>query len=263
MSLAAIMTISCALATITLAIFSAILFILLQSGGRGVKTLFDRFTGGGNKRKPDQEVAAQADSRARPTVKSGDVLRRKARELDFNPAAGYGAQSQSSGFSAQSAMPQQPSFRSHDPLRPPANSNQPGPFGQSGPSMPALSSSRPFQPGQEIRPSLRSSLPPNQAPLQGRGQFNPQQPPPPPDQFGAPGQFPPPPGQGTAPQPGGLPQYRPALRSQPGANADSPETGHRLRRDSRRSDDFDQIYDDGEGGGGILGDFGEMLDMDI
>lgn len=233
MSLVIIMSISCVLASITLAIFSAFLFILLQSGGRGVKAMFDRFTGGGENQNIAEAQTAKQEHQ-RPSIKSSDALRQRAKSTDFNPAA-HGATA--SDFAAQSA-PQMPSFTRKDPLRPSQSIQQPG---QVGPARPALSTSRPFQPNHPMRSTPPAIQPPH-----------------PGTPSGFPAQQAPAPGQ--APQ-SGLSSYRPPLRGQAGSSLGAETGGLRRRRDSRRNDDHDMIYDDGEGG--MLGDLGGMIDLNL
>jgi hypothetical protein len=147
MTIGVLVTVSCVLTSITMLIFSAALFVLIQSGSRGAQALVNRLFGFGrdivDNDKP-KETATPA--RARSEVSSGDVLRQRAQQLDFVPQAAVPA------FNAQGA-PQQATFSSRDPLAMPQQNLQFGQqqaqFGQVNPSMPSLSSARPFQAGQQ------------------------------------------------------------------------------------------------------------------
>ena len=148
MGLETLITLSCVLTSITMLIFSAALFVLIQFGSRGIQAAFNRLLGRGDNKEDEAPKRTTAPATAQSqSISSGDALRQRARQLDFAPAP--------QTFNAQSA-PQQASFTLRDPLAaPPQNPQYTQPqqaqFGQVNPTMPSLSSSRPYQAGQ---PSL-------------------------------------------------------------------------------------------------------------
>jgi hypothetical protein len=147
MTIGVLVTVSCVLTSITMLIFSAALFVLIQSGSSAAQALVSRLFGfGGNRDNDDKPKETATPARARSEVSSGDVLRQRAQQLDFVPQAAVPA------FTAQGA-PQQATFSSRDPLAMPQQNLQFGQqqaqFGQVNPSMPSLSSARPFQAGQQ------------------------------------------------------------------------------------------------------------------
>jgi hypothetical protein len=262
-----------------MAVFSAFLFIMIQSGGRGIQTLFNRFLGGRNNDEKQKADESRQPARVRPQVSSGDVLRQRAQQLDFHPQAAY---QETGGFSAQN-VPQQPSLTSRDPLSPPQQNpnfgQQQNQFGQTSPSMPRLSSARPFQPGtQSYSPSNQGYNAPSgqfgqqgqypqqqgQYPQQGQQPRYPQQ-----GEFGRQhqGEYPQQEQyaqqqQAQNPQQNPLGPYRPQLQNRP--NFDPTQNtgpGLRRKRDSRRGDDRDIYYDDNDPGllGGLVDDVGDLL----
>jgi hypothetical protein len=146
MTIGVLVTVSCVLTSITMLIFSAALFVLIQSGSIAARTLVNRLFGFGRDLVDDKPKETATPARARSEVSSGDVLRQRAQQLDFVPQAAVPA------FTAQGA-PQQATFSSRDPLAMPQQNLQFGQqqaqFGQVNPSMPTLSSARPFQAGQQ------------------------------------------------------------------------------------------------------------------
>ena len=178
MGLETLITLSCILTSITMLIFSAALFVLIQFGSRGIQAAFNRLLGRGddNEKETPKQTGTPATAQSQ-SISSGDALRQRAKQLDFAPAP--------QAFNAQSA-PQQASFTRRDPLAaPPQNPQYTQPqqaqFGQVSPTMPSLSSSRPYQAGQPSfggqTQSSQTQYGQPQQPLGGQSQYGqPQQP---------------------------------------------------------------------------------------
>lgn len=305
MDLGVLFTISCVLTAVSMTIMMGIILFFVRYGGQGVKMLFDRFLGGGDKNKEQAQTPGQEQTQRQPAVASSQSLRQRAQQLDF-PAPGQATAS--AGFGAQAAnsldfpAPQQASLtpRGQFPDFNPQG-NQPAQAQSFQLSTPSLSPSRPFQAGSQFTPNPAQQQQqrfgqqplqgnqygqqapqqrPRQQPLQGNqyGQQQAQQRPsqqslqgnqygqqapqqqglgPLPGQqprFNAQGLNPP-----ANPQQGALGQNRPPLRSvpRPGDTRNDPPIG---RRDNRRGDNHDLIYDDQRGGGNLMDDVGDFID---
>lgn len=292
MDLNTIIYLACGLTALTMFILGGFLFFLLQIATRGAKSVFGNLFGQGDDRKADEEVAARP---ATPQVASSNTLRERARSLDFAPVPGQqtsfsaqaaqqsapqnfgptlGTQPVNTAFTQQNTTPGFTQPQQTNSFAPPPQTNFDQRFGDQ--LAPPSQAARPARP---MTPSLSTPRPMNYAnpgqtrpgtqPLQNPG-FN-TQPPPPQQPTGGtqplqnPGFNTQPPPQPNPPAQPGLGQpYRPSLSSGSRLGTTNPQgntAGSNLRRQRRRDsglrDDYDRVYDDGEGGlGGIMDDFG-------
>jgi hypothetical protein len=158
-SLGQILSISCFLTGIVMAVFVLAILVTMRFGQQWLSALVERFTNPDrNKKKPSEEQRVAAPQQ--PQVASSQALRQRAQNLDFPaPAGGFAAQTanpQTGYGQAQTGyqQPAQATFRARDQY-PEFNPQASQPQQQQGlqPTMPSLSPSRPFQAGNVLPPS--------------------------------------------------------------------------------------------------------------